>query len=112
MLGALALVHLGLYLVLTRGDRVELERIGGTWTAAELEGAKDPGPAPESVSSERRVWSKAKERWHDAEEQSERQNRVRTMGIALGFSLAIVGGAVGLLLLRLRRGASARRAER
>ena len=86
VLGAIALLHLGLGLVLTRGARQDVAELEERWSPAVLAAAQDPGPAPATTGPEYSAWAGAQRRYQDAQRHVERGEQVRMLTTGLGLS--------------------------
>lgn len=100
---AIGLLHLGLALVLTRGARAEVAALRARWTEAELEQARAPGPAPESLGAGYAAWMRARDLHADAQQLATRQGHVQWLQAALAVSFAVQAVAVMARLARAPR---------
>jgi hypothetical protein len=105
VVGALALAHVGLGLLLTRSAREARDVVEASWTTDELEGAKAPGPPPETRGPEWARWQRTQRLWADAEVRADRRKQIGTFAWALTGSFVVLAGPVLWLAARARAGA-------
>lgn len=103
VVAALAIAHLGLGLVLTRGARGAIAELESAWTPEQLEAAREPGPQPEPGSGEVGAWTRARRLWDDVTTLSERRGQVRALSLGLWASFLLQGGIVAWAGLRASR---------
>lgn len=94
VVGALALAHAGLGLLLTKNARHAVADIESAWTPAELEQAPPPGPAPEQASAEYARWRRAQSLREDAQVHAERSHQVRLLSWSMLGSFLLQAGVV------------------
>jgi hypothetical protein len=100
VLGAIALLHLGLGLVLTRSARGDIAALEERWPPEALSTAEDPGPAPGTTGPEYSAWSGAQRRYEDAQRHRERGEQVRLLTIGLSLSWLAQSALVAWIALR------------
>ena len=100
VVGALALAHLGLGLLLTRSARGAIREVEAAWTAEELAAAKPPGAQPETSGEEWVRWQRAQRLWTDAEVRTDRRAQVGAFTWPLAASFALQAGFVMWLAVR------------
>ena len=100
VVGALALAHLGLGLLLTRSARAAIREVEAAWTAEELAAAKPPGAQPETSGDEWVRWQRAERLWTDAEVRADRRAQVGAFTWPLAASFALQAGFVLWIALR------------
>lgn len=100
VLGAIALLHLGLGLVLTRSARADLAALEERWPPEALATAEEPGPAPGTTGPEYTAWASAQRRYEDAQRHRERGEQVRLLTIGLGLSWLAQSALVAWIVLK------------
>ena len=100
VVGALALAHLGLGLLLTRSARAAIHEVEAAWTPEELAAAKPPGAQPETSGPEWAAWQRAQRLWADAEVRKDRNAQVGAFTWPLAASFALQAGFVLFLAVR------------
>jgi hypothetical protein len=100
VVGALALAHVGLGLLLTRSARGAIHEVEAAWTAEELAAAKAPGAQPETRGEEWSRWQREQRLWTDAEVRADRKAQVGAFTWPLAVSFALQAGFVLWLAVR------------
>jgi hypothetical protein len=105
VLGAIALLHLGLGLVLTRGARHDVASLEAAWSPQALADATDPGPAPATTGPEYSAWLRGQRLHEDAQRHRERSAQVRMLTIGLSLSWVIQSAVVAWIGFKRRSAA-------
>lgn len=100
VIGALAALHVGAGLLLTRGARNVVAGVEAAWSADELAAARDPGAPPATSGAAYATWKRAQGLWEDSRRHDERSGHVQALTLAALGSFAVQAGAVVLLALR------------
>lgn len=100
VIAALALLHWGLWLVLTRGAREVVADVESQYDAATLAAAKKPGREPEAHTADWSRWQKEQRLWAEVERRDERFDLISTLGWGFAVSWLLQTGFIGWIALR------------
>jgi hypothetical protein len=93
----------GLYLLLTVDARSSLREIRAAYSEAELDAARDPGPAPPVGTPEYTSWARARTTWEKARDARHHAGHRDTLAYGIFASWLGQAAFVGYLLSRTAR---------
>lgn len=100
VVGALAVAHLGLWLLLTRSARATVAEVEAAWGPGELDAARAPGEAPKTQGEAFMRWQREERLWADVERRQDRRSWVGALGWTMLASCLLQAGFVAWIALK------------